>query len=152
MRQLSALQDELGQMQDAEVACLRLAELATGEDRLPAATVFLMGGVAENHRRQVERFLRGLPRQVRRVHGREWRDLSELMARRQAEAEAALLLARRTLRAVPRPPVPDVKEPAGPADPIVADHPSNPPGSEPVAGHGVPGLTALPPPPSSQGE
>jgi triphosphatase len=152
VRQLSALQDELGQMQDAEVACLRLAELATGEDRLPAATVFLMGGVAENHRRQVERFLRGLPRQVRRVHGREWRDLSELMARRQAEAEAALLSARRTLRAVPRPPVPDVTEPAGPADPIVADHPSNPPGSEPVAGHGAPGLTALPPPPSSQGE
>jgi triphosphatase len=152
VRQLSALQDELGQMQDAEVACLRLAELATGEDRLPAATVFLMGGVAENHRRQVERFLRDLPRQVRRVHGREWRDLSELMARRQAEAEAALLSARRTLRAVPRPPVPDVTEPAGPADPIVADHPSNPPGSEPVAGHGAPGLTALPPPPSSQGE
>jgi CHAD domain-containing protein len=152
VRQLSALQDELGQMQDAEVACLRLAELATGEDRLPAATVFLMGGVAENHRRQVERFLRGLPRQVRRVHGREWRDLSELMARRQAEAEAALLSARRTLRAVPRPPLPDVTEPAGPADPIVADHPSNPPGSEPVAGHGAQGLSALPPPPSSQGE
>ncbi len=97
VRQLTALQDELGRMQDAEVACLRLAELATGEDRLPAATVFLMGGVAENHRRQVERFLRALPRQVGRINGREWRDFSELMARRRAEAEAALPQARSTL-------------------------------------------------------
>jgi hypothetical protein len=136
-------------MQDAEVACLRLAELATGEDRLPAATVFLMGGVAENHRRQVERFLRGLPRQVGRIDGREWRDLSELLVRCRAEAEAALAPARRALRAVPRPPAPQVTEPP---ESSVADHPSNPPGSGPVAGHGGPGLTALPPPPSSQGE
>ena len=149
VRQLSALQEELGRMQDAEVACLRLAELATGEDRLPAATVFLMGGVAENHRRQVERFLRRLPRQVGRIDGREWRDLSELLTRCRAEAEAALAPARRTLRAVPRPPDPEAGEPA---ESMMADHPSNPPGSEPVAGHGGPGLTALPPPPSSQGE
>jgi hypothetical protein len=136
-------------MQDAEVACLRLAELATGEDRLPAATVFLMGGVAENHRRQVERFLRGLPRQVGRINGREWRDFSDLMGRCRAEAEAVLPPARGTLRAVPRPSAAEMTEPAGP---IVADHPSNPPRSEPVAGHGGPGLTALPTPPSRQGE
>ena len=144
-------------MQDAEVACLRLAELATGGDRLPAATVFLMGGVAENHRRQVERLLRGLPRQAKRINGREWRDLSELMARRRTEAEAALPPVRSTLRAVPRPPVTDRRrraheEPTAPTAPIAPDHPSNLPTATPAAGHGGPGLTALPPPPSRQGE
>jgi triphosphatase len=149
VRQLTALQDELGRMQDAEVAFLRLAELATGEDRLPAATVFLMGGVAENHRRQVERFLHRLPRQVGRINGREWRDFSELMARRRAEAEEALPPGRGTLRAVPPPQETEV---TGPAEPTVTEHPSRPPAPEPVAGHGGPGLTAVPPPPSSQGE
>ena len=35
VRQLTALQDELGPMQDAEVASLRLADLATGQTHLP---------------------------------------------------------------------------------------------------------------------
>ncbi len=152
VRQLTALQDELGRMQDAEVACLRLAELGTGQERLPAATVFLMGGMAEHHRRQVERLLRGLPRQVGPIKGREWRDLSELMARRRAEAEAGLPPTRGTLRAVPRPPVTEAGEVAERAEPVAPDHPSNPPAPEPLAGHGGPGLSALPPPPSSQGE
>jgi triphosphatase len=154
VRQLTALQDELGRMQDAEVACLRLAELATGGDRLPAATIFLMGGVAENHRRQVERLLRGLPRQTKRINGREWRDLSELMARRRSEAEAALPPVRGTLRAVPRPTATEsagTQDPAAGPEPIAADHPSNLSTVSPAAGHGGPGLTALPPP-SRQGE
>ncbi len=61
VRQLTAVQDELGLMQDAEVASLRLAEMATGATPLPAATVFVMGGVAERHRRDVNRYLRRLP-------------------------------------------------------------------------------------------
>ena len=154
VRQLTALQDELGRMQDAEVACLRLAELATGGDRLPAATVFLMGGVAENHRRQVDRLLRGLPRLAKRINGREWRDLSEFMARRRAEAEAALPPARSPLRAVPRPPATEQseaneQEPTAQTAPIAPDHPST---AAPAAGHGGTGLTALPAPPSRQGE
>jgi hypothetical protein len=155
VRQLTTLQDELGRMQDAEVACLRLAELATGGDHLPAATIFLMGGVAENHRRQVERLLRGLPRQAKRINGRDWRDFSELMARRRSEAEAALPPVRSTLRAVPRPEVTEstgVQDPPAQTAPIAADHPSNLPTVTPAAGHGGPGLTALPPPPSRQGE
>ena len=40
---------------------LRLAELATGEAHLPAATVFVMGGVAERHRREVNRSCAGCP-------------------------------------------------------------------------------------------
>ncbi len=57
VRELTALQDELGAMQDAEVASLQLAALATGDAHLPAATVFVMGGVAEQHRREVNRLL-----------------------------------------------------------------------------------------------
>ena len=111
-----------------------------------------MGGVAEHHRRQVERFLRGLPRQVGRINGREWRDLSELMARCRAEAEAVLPPTRSTLRAVPRPPVTEAAEVAEPAEPVAPDHPSNPPASRTGGRTRRPGLTALPPPPSSQGE
>ncbi len=64
VRQLTGLQDQLGLMQDAEVASIRLADLATGEAHLPAATVFVMGGLAELHRRDVDRLLRRLPKQV----------------------------------------------------------------------------------------
>ena len=95
-------------MQDAEVASNRLAELATGEAHLPAATVFVMGGVAERHRRDVDRLLRRLPKDLHRIGGREWRDLAELMEQRRAEAEAARPPVRTTLRAVPEP----VPEPA----------------------------------------
>ena len=54
VRELTVLQDELGEMQDAEVASLQLADLATGDAHLPAATIFVMGGVAERHRREVK--------------------------------------------------------------------------------------------------
>ncbi len=62
VRALTAVQDELGLMQDAEVALLRLADLATGDAPLPAATVFVMGGLAERYRRDVGRYLRRLPK------------------------------------------------------------------------------------------
>jgi CHAD domain-containing protein len=103
VRQLTAVQDELGLMQDAEVASLRLAEMATGDTALPAATVFVMGGVAERHRREVDRYLGRLPKHASRVGGRAWRDLLDLMEEQRAEAEAAQPPARRTLRAVPSP-------------------------------------------------
>ncbi len=142
VRQLTALQDELGLMQDAEVASTRLAELATGEAHLPAATVFVMGGVAERHRRDVERLLRRLPKEVHRIDGRDWRDLAELMELRRAEAEAARPPVRTTLRAVPEP----VAEPApAPAHGAAEEGPEHP--------AAVRGLTALPPPTQSgQGE
>ena len=142
VRRLTALQDELGLMQDAEVASNRLAELATGEAHLPAATVFVMGGVAERHRRDVDRLLRRLPKDLHRIGGREWRDLAELLGQRRAEAEAARPPVRTTLRAVPEPmPAP---EPA-PTEEATGDAPEHP--------AVVLGLTALPPPPQSgQGE
>ena len=70
VRELTVLQDELGEMQDAEVASLQLAALATGETHLPAATIFVMGGVAERHRRDVNRFLKRLPAELPAPAGR----------------------------------------------------------------------------------
>lgn len=141
VRELTVLQDELGEMQDAEVASLQLAALATGETRLPAATIFVMGGVAERHRRDVKRFLKRLPAELPRTRGKAWRELRDLMERRRAEAEAERPPARTALRALPRP-VPE----AGPAPA---------PAAEPAPAHpaAAPGLTALAPPPQSgQGE
>ncbi len=143
VRELTALQDELGAMQDAEVASLQLAALATGEAHLPAATIFVIGGVAEQHRREVNRLLGRLPHDVRRIRGRSWRELRDLLERRRAEAEASRPPVRTTLRALPRPPAE-----ARPADaPAPAAHP------EPIHPASGPGLTALEPPAQSgQGE
>ena len=104
VRQLTALQDELGLMQDAEVASTRLADLATGARHLPPATVFVMGGMAERHRRDVDRLVRRLPNELKRVRGREWRSLVDLMEHQRREAEAAQPPVRTTLRSVPPPP------------------------------------------------
>jgi CHAD domain-containing protein len=189
VRQLVALQGELGLMQDAEVASMRLAELATGEigaTALPPATVFVMGAMAERHHRDVDRLLKRLPKELARVDGREWRDLHELMDKRRAAAEAALPPVRHTLRSVP-PPEPTAEpatdapgatperpltaapiavHPAGPAT-DTAPHPSAGPapaagphlpiGAHPAGGGGypgarTPGLAALAPPPSGEGE
>ena len=140
VRELTVLQDELGEMQDAEVASLQLADLATGDAHLPAATVFMMGGVAEQHRRRVQRLLKRLPDELPRTEGRAWRELRELMERRRAEAEAARPPVRATLRAVPQPPSDNETEPA----------PTSVPAAHPAL---APGLTSLTPAPQSgQGE
>jgi len=145
VRELTAVQDELGLMQDAEVAALRLAELAICEAHLPAATVFVMGGMAERHRRKVRRLLRRLPKHAARVNGREWHDLSGLLERRRAEAEAALPPVRRALRAVPAP------APAPPGSGAASAAESGTNTSDHPAAQGR-GLTALVPPSSGQGE
>ena len=140
VRELTAVQDELGLMQDAEVASLRLAELATGEADLSAATVFAMGAMAERDRRKVRRLLRRLPKHASRVNGREWRELHELMERRRAEVEAAQPPGRRTLSALPTPePAPDAS----------ATEPGAQTQAHPSRG---PGLTALAPPRSGERE
>ena len=145
VRELTALQDDLGAMQDAEVASLQLAALATGAAHLPAATVFVMGGVAEQHRREVNRLLKRLPGELSRIRGRAWRELREQMDRRRAEAEAARPPVRTTLRALPRPPAE--------AQPAHSPMPSPTARPEPIHPGDVPGLTALEPPAQSgQGE
>jgi hypothetical protein len=111
--------------------------LATGEDHLPAATIFVMGGVDERHRRDVLRLLKRLPGELPRTRGRAWRELRDLMERRRVEAEAATSPVRTTLRAVP-PPRPDAGPAPGPAADTGPLHPAT-----------TPGLAALPPPPRS---
>jgi hypothetical protein len=106
IRQLTGLQDWLGLMQDAEVAAARLADLATGEAGLSATTIFVMGGVAEQHRRESRRILRQLPKEVARVGGRVWSDLTAVMEQRRDQALSLVPPARRTLRALPAPPDP----------------------------------------------
>jgi CHAD domain-containing protein len=147
VRELTVLQDELGEMQDAEVASLQLADLATGDAHLPAATIFMMGGVAEQHRRQVKRFLKRLPDEFSRAEGRPWRELRDLMERRRAEAEAARPPVRTTLRSVPQLTAEAEPEPATSTTPAPSVNP------EPLHPAAAPGLTSLAPPPhSSQGE
>jgi triphosphatase len=154
VRELTVLQDELGEMQDAEVASLQLEALATGEVRLPAATIFVMGGVAERHRRDVRRLLKRLPGELPRTRGRAWRDLRDLMERRRAEAEAARPPVRSTLRSLPRPrpdaqpeprPAPHPAPAAGPLHPAPAAEPLHPATTTTT----TPGLAALPPSPRS---
>ena len=145
VRELTVLQGELGAMQDAEVASLQLAALATGTTHLPAATIFVMGGVAEQHRREVSRLLKRLPGELPRTRGRAWRELRDLMERLRAEAEIARPAIRTPLRALPRP------QPEG--APVAGSIPS--PATSPEVLHpgAGPELTALEPPQqSSQGE
>ena len=143
VRRLTALQDELGLLQDAEVAALRLADLATGEVELSAATVFVMGGVAERRRREVGRLLKRLPKALGRVGGREWRDLVQYMERQRAEAEAARPPVRSTLRALPRP-----SDATDGEDENAAPAPAPAPAEPTEHPAGPPGLTALAPPPT----
>jgi triphosphatase len=102
-RQLAKLQNQLGLLQDAEVAATRLADLATGDAHLPACTIFVMGGVAEQHRREMSQLLLRLPAEVSRVRGREWDDLMATMEQGRHQALDLVPLVRRTLRVLPEP-------------------------------------------------
>jgi triphosphatase len=102
-KQLAGLQDQLGLMQDAEVAAARLADLAQGEAHLPPTTIFVMGGVAERHRMEFDRILEKLPKQLSRVGGREWRNLAGTMEQQRQQATALRPPVRQALRAVPAP-------------------------------------------------
>ena len=114
-RQLAKLQNQLGLFQDAEVAANRLYELATGNAHLPASTIFVMGGVAEQHRREMARLLDRLPAEVSRVRGREWQDLAATMEQERDELLALVPPTRGTLRVLPIPssPADDVGVVAG---------------------------------------
>jgi len=140
VRQLTVLQNELGDMQDAEVASLQLAALATEDTDLPAATIFTMGGVAERHRREVTRLLKRLPNELPRTRGKAWRELRDLMERQRAEAEAERPPVRTTLRALPRPQPESSPAAPAPAAPLAPDH------SGSTQFPGLPGLSALAPP------
>jgi uncharacterized protein YbjQ (UPF0145 family) len=117
-RQLTKLQDQLGLLQDAEVAANRLVHLALTA-QLPASTIFVMGGVAEQHRQELGRLLRRLPAEVTRVRGPEWADLTTTMERGRDQALALMPPARRALRIVPVTVAPERAESLPPMAPFV---------------------------------
>ena len=87
VKQVVALQDCLGLMQDGQVAAVRLQTLATAESSsLSPAAVFAMGAVAERYRREAARLLETVPGHLSAVKGRRWRKLKALMERRRVEA------------------------------------------------------------------
>jgi hypothetical protein len=91
VRRLAKLQDTLGLLQDAEVATVRLLDLATaGDVALSPLTVFAMGGVAEWYRADADRLLERLPKLLKAVKGTEWNDLSSVMEEGREAAAAAL--------------------------------------------------------------
>jgi CHAD domain-containing protein len=89
-RQLAKLQDELGLMQDAEVAAERLRHLALSPEgaALSRDTVFIMGSLAERYRAESEQRLLALPPFVGCLTGREAKKALSAMARHKAEVEA----------------------------------------------------------------
>jgi hypothetical protein len=140
-RRLAKVQDQLGLMQDAEVATTRLLGLARTGRGLPATTVFAMGGVAERYRREAAELLGRMPARLKVLGGAEWRSLAEVMEARRDEARAL---------------VPPLRL-AGPA-PDPASHPDAPgqgpatgaaghPGGAGLAGP-APARPELPPPPA----
>jgi CHAD domain-containing protein len=144
VRRLAKLQDTLGLLQDAEVATVRLLDLATtGEVALSPLTVFAMGGVAEWYRADADRLLERLPRLLKAVKGDEWDDLSRVMEEGRRDAEASLPPPRRRAAGVLTV-VPELEAPApGPAiEPATS---ATPPVGESV-------IHVAPPPPAPETE
>jgi CHAD domain-containing protein len=76
LKALRRLQDKLGAHQDAYIAKKRLAALAADPaSGLPAATLFLMGRLAEHHAATTAQTRKTLTRSWRSVRGKRWRGL-----------------------------------------------------------------------------
>lgn len=88
-RKLATLQDALGLLQDAEVGRARLRGLAAdAADRLPPATIFAMGGIAEHYRVESEERRATMPGQLSALTGKSWRTLATAIGRRQERLRA----------------------------------------------------------------
>ncbi|MCL4446118.1 MAG: CHAD domain-containing protein [Actinobacteria bacterium] len=86
-KQLARLQDELGAVQDAEIASFRLMDLAMGRDGpLPPETVFAMGRATEHYGIEAAAVINRIPSHIKFLTGSEWRELSTLLERRKDEA------------------------------------------------------------------
>lgn len=83
---LAALQDVLGDHQDAIVAVETLDTLARSAKRLPPDTLMVMGAVSERYRTQALTLRDEFPRAFGALRGDPWRDLRKLMASREADA------------------------------------------------------------------
>ncbi len=80
IRPLVVLQDLLGDHQDADVGAAWMRELAERQGRkLPASTVFVMGALAERHRRRAVKLRRGFPEAHKKLQGKALRELRSTM-------------------------------------------------------------------------
>jgi CHAD domain-containing protein len=90
LKALRRLQDRLGTHQDAHMARNRLAALAADPAiALPAATLFLMGRLAEHHAQLTADARRTLSRSWRKVRGKRWKTLRARLAELTEYAGAA---------------------------------------------------------------
>jgi triphosphatase len=88
VKRLVAVQDHLGELQDAQVAMADLEELVAEAD-LPPRAVFLLGRMYERHARRAEELRRSSPPLYAAARGRPWKRLRRRMDRRRGEALAA---------------------------------------------------------------
>jgi triphosphatase len=103
VRRLVAVQDCLGEHQDAQVAMAHIREMVDRED-LPVRAVFLLGRVSERYARRAEELRAEFPGVYARIRGKPWRRLRRTLETRRAEAVAALPPSRlRALRTEPPP-------------------------------------------------
>lgn len=141
LKALRRMQERLGAHQDAYMAKRRLAALAEDSaNGLPAATLFLMGRLAERQSEVISQASRTLSRSWRRVRGKRWKAmrsrLGELTDRAPARRRVTTPAARAAATAVARPspaqaqaavPTLAVAPPADVATPIGApEHASEP--------------------------
>jgi triphosphatase len=90
LKALRRLQDQLGAHQDAHIASSRLTTLAADRDApLPAATLFLMGRLAERHSDLTAGVDKALGRSWRRVRGKRWKALRRRLGELSDRARAA---------------------------------------------------------------
>lgn len=84
IKELTRLQDHLGANQDAEVAVAKAAALARPRGRrttsLPAATLFVLGGIAEHYRQTTRKLLADMPAHLGVLGGPAWDALAATMA------------------------------------------------------------------------
>ena len=91
VKPLKALQDVLGKHQDSIVAGDLLEEFATGDRELSSRTVFVMGGLAERHRREAAELRASvptLPAYRALAKGKKWKDFEKAM-KKQRSGKAA---------------------------------------------------------------
>ncbi len=80
IRPLVGLQDLLGEHQDADVGAAWMRELVVRQGRkLPAPTVFVMGALAERHRRRAVKLRRRFPETYGKLQGKALRELKSAM-------------------------------------------------------------------------
>jgi CHAD domain-containing protein len=83
LRAVVALQDLLGEHQDAAVAAEHLRALCASRGTVARReTVFVIGGIAERYAAQAARLRSKFPKRYRRVRGRRWKRLKRAMEAR----------------------------------------------------------------------